>query len=466
MDADIEAADRELRRRAQHRQAVRAAARAAAAGGRRRRRVRGAAAPGAGAGSGRATPGRREDRADLPAVQESFGVVPARLRRAVRRHGGRRRGRGRPSTGCCQPRVEAEVAFVLGADLPDEQVTVADVIRAVDYVLPAIEIVDSRIAGWDISIVDTVADNASSGLFVLGTTPAPARRRGPAAVRDGAGARRASRSRSGAGAACLGNPLHAVQWLAAHPGPRRRPAARRATWCCPARSARWCRSRPGAAYEARISGLGSVADRASATGGDAVTQPVWRCIGSGNIGTDLMIKVLRLSAVAADGGDGRHRPGLRRAGAGRAGSAWPPPPRASTGWSAMPEFADVELVFDATSAGAHRRNDEVLRAHGQHGGRPDPGRDRAVRGAAGQPGRAPATSRNVNMVTCGGQATVPIVAAVGRGDPGGVRRDRRVDRVAVGRARAPGPTSTSSPRPRRGPSRWSAAPSAARRSSC
>ena len=53
------------------------------------------------------------------------------------------------------------------------------------------------------------------------------------------------------------------------------------------------------------------------------------------------------------------------------------------------------------------------------------------------------------MVTCGGQATIPIVAAVGRVDPGALRRDRRLDRLAVGRARAPAPTSTSSPRPPR-----------------
>ncbi|MEU5669959.1 2-keto-4-pentenoate hydratase, partial [Micromonospora sp. NPDC047753] len=70
-----------------------------------------------------------------------------------------------------QPRVEAEIAFVLDKDLPNPQLTTVDLIRAVDHVLPAIEIVDSRIAAWDISIVDTVADNASSGLFVLGTTP-------------------------------------------------------------------------------------------------------------------------------------------------------------------------------------------------------------------------------------------------------------------------------------------------------
>ena len=70
-----------------------------------------------------------------------------------------------------QPRVEAEVAFVLANDLPSEQTTIADVLRATECILPAMEIVDSRVAAWDIAIVDTVADNASSGLFVLGSRP-------------------------------------------------------------------------------------------------------------------------------------------------------------------------------------------------------------------------------------------------------------------------------------------------------
>ncbi|MGW2509086.1 2-keto-4-pentenoate hydratase [Streptomyces scopuliridis] len=72
-----------------------------------------------------------------------------------------------------RPKVEAEVALVLGADLPHRDCTVADVIRATEFALPALEIVDSRNADWDITIVDTVADNASSGLFVLGGTPVP-----------------------------------------------------------------------------------------------------------------------------------------------------------------------------------------------------------------------------------------------------------------------------------------------------
>ncbi|MEV0183202.1 fumarylacetoacetate hydrolase family protein [Streptomyces sp. NPDC050625] len=111
-----------------------------------------------------------------------------------------------------QPRVEAEVAFVLGTDLPAGG-TVVDVIRATEFVLPAIEIVDSRIADWDIRITDTVADNASSGAVVLGTRPMPL------SEVDLAGAGMALEHRgepisTGVGAACLGSPVNAVAWLA------------------------------------------------------------------------------------------------------------------------------------------------------------------------------------------------------------------------------------------------------------
>jgi 2-keto-4-pentenoate hydratase len=78
-----------------------------------------------------------------------------------------------------QPKIEAEVAFLLDRDVDVEAPTVADVLRAVAYAMPALEIVGSRITNWDIGIVDTVADNASSGLFILGSRPPPGRLRPP-----------------------------------------------------------------------------------------------------------------------------------------------------------------------------------------------------------------------------------------------------------------------------------------------
>jgi len=112
-----------------------------------------------------------------------------------------------------QPKVEAEIALVLGRDLTHEKHTYADIIRATDCVLPAIEIVDSRIERWDIRFVDTVADNASSGLFVLGSAPKKLRD-----VDVTQCAMRMTRGNdivsSGNGRACLGSPLTAAAWLA------------------------------------------------------------------------------------------------------------------------------------------------------------------------------------------------------------------------------------------------------------
>ena len=112
-----------------------------------------------------------------------------------------------------QPRVEGEVALVLEHDLAVETPNVADLMRAVAYAVPSIEIVDSRIAGWDIRIADTVADNASSGLFVLGGPP----RRLDGLDLHGCGMVLRVNGRPvsfGAGAACLGHPLTAAVWLA------------------------------------------------------------------------------------------------------------------------------------------------------------------------------------------------------------------------------------------------------------
>lgn len=112
-----------------------------------------------------------------------------------------------------QPKAEAEIALVLARELRHERHTVADLIGATAYALPAIEVVGSRIAKWDIRLADTVADNASSSLFVLGTRPVPLSRLDLAdcgMVME----RRGEPVSVGSGAACLGNPLTAAIWLA------------------------------------------------------------------------------------------------------------------------------------------------------------------------------------------------------------------------------------------------------------
>ncbi len=112
-----------------------------------------------------------------------------------------------------QPQLEGEVAFVLARDLTDEGVDRAGVRAAIDHALVAGEIVDSRIADWDITIVDTVADNASSGLYVLGEEKVPLSRLDFLASNMRI-ERRGDIVSAGTGAACLGHPLDAVVWLA------------------------------------------------------------------------------------------------------------------------------------------------------------------------------------------------------------------------------------------------------------
>lgn len=112
-----------------------------------------------------------------------------------------------------QPKVEGEIAFVLKRDLPTEDTTLAELISSIDYVLPALEIVDTVIENWDITLADTIADNASSGLFVLGKTPISLERlnlelEGMLLYKNG------ELASTGVGAACLGNPLNACLWLA------------------------------------------------------------------------------------------------------------------------------------------------------------------------------------------------------------------------------------------------------------
>ncbi|RQR30763.1 MULTISPECIES: fumarylacetoacetate hydrolase family protein [unclassified Burkholderia] len=112
-----------------------------------------------------------------------------------------------------QPKVEAEIALVLEHDLVHEKHTFAELQRATAYALAAIEVVDSRIAGWNIRFVDTVADNASSALFVLGSRPVLLKDVDLAGCEMTLASNGEVLSR-GSGTACLGNPLNAAAWLA------------------------------------------------------------------------------------------------------------------------------------------------------------------------------------------------------------------------------------------------------------
>jgi 2-keto-4-pentenoate hydratase len=118
-----------------------------------------------------------------------------------------------------QPRAEPETAFVLARTLRGPGVTVAEAIASVGFVLPALELIDSRIRDWKISLADTIADNASSGGLVLGSTPVPLsavdlRLAGCNLHKNG------ELAGTGAGGAVLGSPLSALMWLANTVGAR------------------------------------------------------------------------------------------------------------------------------------------------------------------------------------------------------------------------------------------------------
>ncbi|MBN33893.1 MAG: 2-keto-4-pentenoate hydratase [Rhodospirillaceae bacterium] len=117
------------------------------------------------------------------------------------------------ATRFCAPKVEIEIAFVLGRELCGPGCTLADVMRATEFLLPSFEIVDSRVRDWKIGLLDTVADNASSAAVVLGGQP----------VQPGAmdlptlGAvmwKNGEVAETGAGAAILNHPANAIAWLA------------------------------------------------------------------------------------------------------------------------------------------------------------------------------------------------------------------------------------------------------------
>ncbi|WP_026928197.1 2-keto-4-pentenoate hydratase [Granulicoccus phenolivorans] len=155
-----------------------------------------------------------------------------------------------------QPRVEPEIAFILGRPLRGPGVTLAEAARAVDFVVGALEFVDSRIADWQIGIFDTVADNASSGGVVLGSRP---RRLEELDLRT-IGCNLTINGEvvaTGAGGAVLGSPLNSLVWLANTVGPlgvRLEPGH----VVLPGSMTRAFDVTPGSTIEARIAGFGTV----------------------------------------------------------------------------------------------------------------------------------------------------------------------------------------------------------------
>jgi 2-keto-4-pentenoate hydratase len=118
-----------------------------------------------------------------------------------------------PAARWCAPRIEPEVAFVLRSPLAGPGVTVADALRAVEFVVPALEIIDSRVRDWQIRLPDTIADNASSAAVVLGGVATPLagldlRTIGCVLRMNG------EVVETGAAGAVLGNPVTALAWLA------------------------------------------------------------------------------------------------------------------------------------------------------------------------------------------------------------------------------------------------------------
>lgn len=155
-----------------------------------------------------------------------------------------------------QSKVEAEIALVLKSDLDMECPTLTDVISATAYALPAIEVVGSRIKNWDITITDTIADNASSGLVVLGDSP---RKLGEFDMRMCGMAMETGGEivSVGAGLACMGSPLNAAVWLACTMKELGQPL-RAGDLVMTGALGPMVSVKAGDCFEARISGLGSV----------------------------------------------------------------------------------------------------------------------------------------------------------------------------------------------------------------
>jgi len=156
-----------------------------------------------------------------------------------------------------QPRVEAEIAFILGRDLEGENISAEQVLLATDYVCPAIEVCGSRIARWDIKIEDTIADNASAGLVVVGGKRSPPPSLESLASTSMSLLLGSTEVAQGRGDACLGNPAFAVAWLA-EALTRFGERLRAGDIVMSGALAKMVAANPGDCFEARFGNFGSV----------------------------------------------------------------------------------------------------------------------------------------------------------------------------------------------------------------
>lgn len=173
-----------------------------------------------------------------------------------------------PAMRYCYPRIEVEIGYVLGSSLPGEGCTEADVLAATEYVVPSLELIDSRIRDWRIRLADTIADNASSAGVILGEarrTPAELAAEGidlaniEAVLYSGSGGQAGGWTETARGntSAVLGNPTTAVAWLAgkvASFGVK----LEAGHLILPGSCTRAIDARPGDRFRAEFAGLGSV----------------------------------------------------------------------------------------------------------------------------------------------------------------------------------------------------------------
>jgi 2-keto-4-pentenoate hydratase len=166
-----------------------------------------------------------------------------------------------PAAAYCYPRIEVEIGYVLGAPLPGAGCTEADVLAATEYIVPSLELIDSRITNWRIKLADTIADNASSAGVILGDarrTPAELAAAGTDLANiDAVLYRRDEEVARGNTSAVLGNPTACVAWLArkvADFGVK----LEAGHLIIPGSCTRAIDARPGDTFRAEFAGLGTV----------------------------------------------------------------------------------------------------------------------------------------------------------------------------------------------------------------